>query len=240
MAARIAAGDVAAQELARPAHLHLVKRIAALYLHRGLSHDDLVGEGNLGLIRAAQDYDPEQGTAFNTYATYWIKDAIISALRRTAQTIRLPAQVTKLVSRWKRVKHDLARAGGHTPSFDEVASAMGLDPFERDLMARAQLASSLRLGCLSTQHFTSRGGCLPTGRYRPDELIEDAEEQAVVFGRLECLGGLERHAVTLRFGLEGEPPRSFTDISDRLGVTRDAVRKLTTGAIRKLANATAV
>ena len=97
------------------ANLGLVYHVARQYLHRGLTLEDLVGEGNLGLIRAAQQYDPAVGTQFSTYATYWIREAIQSALANTVGTIRLPMNISKLLGRWRRTEKRLLQAQGHPP-----------------------------------------------------------------------------------------------------------------------------
>ena len=119
--------DVESRNRVVQANLGLVYRVARQFLGRGLTIDDLVGEGNLGLIRAAQQYDPSQGTRFSTYATYWIREAIQSALANTAATIRLPMNVSKLLGRWERTEKVLYLRRGYPPTFEDVANAMGLD-----------------------------------------------------------------------------------------------------------------
>ncbi|MHB1560819.1 MAG: sigma-70 family RNA polymerase sigma factor [Isosphaeraceae bacterium] len=233
---RIAAGDVAARNIVVKAYMHLVKRIAVMYVNRGLTLEDLIGEGNLGLIRAAQGFDPAHGTAFNTYATYWIKEAIVTALTRSAATIRLPGHVSRLLARWRRAEGKLTRSGGEPPTFDEVAAALGLDPSERMQMSRLQRTGRMKVGSLYDR-LASDGHSTLAGRTRHEAWLEDQDEQALVLGRLERLGGLERHAVVLRFGLAGESPKSYTDIGTRLGVTKDAVRKMTLDALEKLSRA---
>lgn len=236
LATRIAAGDVAARNIVVNAYMHLVKRIATMYVNRGLTLEDLTGEGNLGLIRAAQGFDPAHGTAFNTYATYWIKEAIVTALGRSTRTIRLPAHVSRLLSRWRRAERKLTRPGGEPPTFDEIAEDLGLDPAERMQMDRLQRVGRMKVGSLYNR-LASDDSSTIAGRARHEAWLEDQDEQALVLGRLERLGGLERHAVVLRFGLAGESPKSYTDIGSRLGVTKDAVRKMTLDALEKLGRA---
>lgn len=236
LATRIAAGDVAARNIVVKAYMHLVERIASMYLNRGLTHEDLTGEGNLGLIRAAQGFDPAHGTSFNTYATYWIKEAIVTALWRSTRTIRLPAHVSRLLSRWQRAERRLTRPGEEPPTFDEIAADLGLDPAERMQMDRLQRTGRMRVASLYDR-LASDDSSTIAGRARHEAWLEDQDEQALVLGRLERLGGLERHAVVLRFGLAGESPKSYTDIGSRLGVTKDAVRKMTLDALEKLGRA---
>ena len=132
-----AGGDVESRNRLVQANLGLVYHVARQYLHRGLTLEDLVGEGNLGLIRAAQQYDPAVGTQFSTYATYWIREAIQSALANTVGTIRLPMNISKLLCRWRRTEKRLLQAQGHPPTFEEVASSMGLDRTTQRLIDKA-------------------------------------------------------------------------------------------------------
>src|SRR5262249_11539916 len=139
------------------ANLGLGLKVARQYLRRGVSLDDLVGEGNLGLIRAAQEYDPSHGTRFSTYATYWIREAIRAALDNTTTTIRLPVHVSRLMGRWNRVEKALVHSQGHPPTFEEVAAAMGLDGPTQRVMAQALRASQVR------QANVDRTDCPTTG-----------------------------------------------------------------------------
>jgi RNA polymerase primary sigma factor len=233
-AVRIADGDVEARNSLVQANLNLVERVARQYVERGLSLDDLIGEGNLGLIRAAAEYDPGLGTSFSTYATYWIKEAILSALINTAATIRLPGNVFKMMVRWRKTEKQLENVHGRSPTFEEVAAAMGLDRPMQGLMAQAH-----RVARLMRESVVAEDGPRSAFRWRDDRLTHDEalaeeEERQWVFRRLERLAGPERAVVVLRFGLAGESPMSLSDIARRLGVTPDAVRKLAAEAIRKL------
>ena len=110
LATRIADGDREARNLLVQANLGLVWRVARNYVGRGLMMDDLVGEGNLGLIRAAEEFDPLVGTHFSTYATFWIKESILSALMNTTATIRVPAHMFRLLIKWSRTERSLRRS----------------------------------------------------------------------------------------------------------------------------------
>ena len=116
LADAIARGDRDARSRMIQANLRLVVKIAREYLGRGMVLDDLIGEGNLGLIRAAEDYDPRFGTRFSTYASYWIKQAIRHALINTTATIRLPAHMVGLLTRWRRAERTLSRERGCIPT----------------------------------------------------------------------------------------------------------------------------
>jgi RNA polymerase primary sigma factor len=138
LAVAIACGDEDALSRMIQANLRLLVGIARFFLGRGLAFDDLVGEGNLGLIRAAKDFKPEFGTRFSTYAAYWIKESIRYALMNSTSTIRLPAYMIRLLTKLRRAETALVREGGTTPSFDEVASVLGLSDTQKMLTARAR------------------------------------------------------------------------------------------------------
>jgi RNA polymerase primary sigma factor len=235
LAARIAAGDREARNQLVQANLGLVVRIARQYVGRGLMIEDLVGEGNLGLIRAAEEFEPRFGTRFSTYATYWIKDAILSALINTTATIRVPAHMFKLVSRWRRAEQALTRAGGREPGFDEVAAALGLSREQKDLVAKALHAGGLRL----ESGLASGSSPWPSERALaqhepPEALLEADEERDFVRRGLERLDSRERTILTWRYGLSGELPIPLKEIGIRLGMTKEWVRKVATHALRKL------
>src|SRR5262249_1622448 len=128
LAEAIAHGDTASRSRMIQANLRLVVKIARDYVGRGIVLDDLIGEGNLGLIRAAEEFDPRCGTRFSTYASYWIKQAIRHALINTTSTIRLPAHMVGLLTKWRRAERTLCRDEGRAPTFDEVASYLRLSP----------------------------------------------------------------------------------------------------------------
>ena len=144
MAVLIAGGDRAARNRMVQAYLGLVVVIrlrGSAPCGRGLALDDLVGEGNLGLIRAAERFDPDFGTRFSTYASYWIREAIQDALTNRTATIRLPAHMVKLLARWRRAERTLAREGDHTPDFEEVAGSLGLSERQKSLVSSHAYAS---------------------------------------------------------------------------------------------------
>jgi RNA polymerase primary sigma factor len=235
LAEAIAAGDSNARTRMIQANLRLVVRIARDYMGRGMVLDDLIGEGNLGLIRAAEEYDPRFGTRFSTYASYWIKQAIRHALINTTATIRLPAHMVGLLTKWRRASRSLSRELGRAPSFDEVAVSLGLTDSQRGLVEKAIRASQLRL---------ENGGGDEGGTWSPDEssdpaeapdaVIEADDERQHLLRRLGRLDERERAILALRFGLEGELPLTLKEVGRRLGVTREWVRKIELRAVRKL------
>lgn len=233
LAVRVALGDTDARARMIRANLRLVVKIARQYAGGPLSLDDLVGEGNVGLIRAVECFRPEYGTRFSTYAAHWIKQAIRQALTNTTATIRLPAHMVGLLRRWARTARALARSLGHEPSFDEVADALDLSAAQREMVAQAMRARRLvREGAETETAWSSEEASDPRP---PVELeCEADEERHAVLRRLDRLDGRERTVITLRFGLEGQEPLTLKEIGRRLGITREWVRKIELRAVRKL------
>ena len=233
LAGAIAAGVSEARSRMIRSNLRLVVKIAREYVGRGMSLDDLIGEGNLGLIRASEEFDPRFGTRFSTYASYWIKQAIRHALTNTTATIRLPAHMVTLLSKWRKVERALCRELGRAPGFDQVAIALGLTDAQRVLVDRARLASQLRL-----EGGDDENGWSPDeasdDREAPDAALEAADERRELLGRLDRLDDRERTIVLLRFGLGGDAPMTLKEVGRRLGVTREWVRKIEFRAVRKL------
>ncbi len=235
LAVAIAQGDEAARQRMIEANLRLVVKIARDYVGRGIPIDDLIGEGNLGLIRAAKEYDPEFGTRFSTYASYWIKQAIRHALINTTTTIRLPAHMVGLMTRWRRTERALAKELRRTPTFEEIATTLGLTSMQRMLVSRAHKARQLKL---------ESGLSGDINRWSPEEAIDDADrpgasveaedDRAQLLRRLSRLDERERTILALRYGLEGATPLTLKEIGRQLGVTREWVRKIEMRAVRKL------
>ncbi len=233
LARAIAAGDRDAWSRMIRANLRLVVRIARDYCGRGLSIEDLIGEGNLGLIRAAEEFDPSFGTRFSTYASYWIKQAIRHALTNTTATIRLPAHMVTLLSKWRKAERALGRDLGLPPTFDQVAAALNLTDAQRVLIDRARRASLLRPEGGDDEHGWSPDS---TGddRDAPDSAMELDDERRSLRDRLDRLDDRERTIVSLRFGLDGDEPMTLKEVGRRLGVTREWVRKIEARAVKKL------
>ena len=237
LAAAIARGDKDARSRLIRHNLRLVVRIARDYTGRGLTLDDLVGEGNLGLIRAAEEFDPAFGVRFSTYASYWIKQSIRHALLNTTSTIRLPAHMVGLLTKWRRAEKALRRDLGRDPSPERIADALGLSAAQRVMVESAFRRKRLRL---DTDRSRDEGDAswssdeAVDGHAAPELAVEDAEIRDEVQGRLSRLDDRERTIVSLRFGLDGNAPLTLKEIGRRLGVTREWVRKIEARAVRKL------
>ncbi len=235
LALAIAEGDADARERMIRANLGLVIKIARDYSERGLSRDDLIGEGNLGLIRAVQRFDPRFGVRFGTYAGYWIKQAILHALMNTAGTIRLPAHMVRLLSRWRRTERTLTRASGCAPTFYQIACDLGLSPSQHSLVRKAQHTRQLQCKGSETQdEWHSSLDNWEDHRDSNEGHIEVQEELELLSRQLDRLEPRERTIIVLRHGLEGETPLTLKRIGQRLGMTREWVRRIELRALHKL------
>lgn len=240
LARAIAQGDQRARDRMITANLRLVAKIARSYEGRGLSIEDLIGEGNLGLIRAAVEYDPTHNVRFSTYAAHWIKQAIRFALTNTATTIRLPSHLNGLMTRWHRAEHQLRRDQGGPPTADQVADRLGLSEAQREMVSQGFRA----------RRFRQEGGGgddawdpddAPDDRHQdPDLNLAASDDAADLNRRLGWLDDRERAIVSMRYGLDGQPPRTLKEVGECLGITREWVRKLEVRALAKLGEAACV
>ncbi len=235
LAGAIARGDKDARTRMIQANLRLVVKIARDYTGRGMVLEDLVGEGNLGLIRATEEYDPGYGTRFSTYASHWIKQSIRHALINTTSTIRLPAHMVGLLTKWRRAERTLNRELGRAPIFSEVAEFLGLTEAQKVLVEKACQARQLKLESGmhgESTHWTPDESRDPADG--PESSLEAEDERRILARRMNLLDPRERTILALRYGLGGEQPLTLKEIGRRLGVTREWVRKIELRAIRKL------
>ncbi len=235
LAARIAAGDREARDRMVQANLGLVFRIARDFLGRGLELDDLVAEGNIGLIHGVEEFDPSRGARFSTYASYWIKHTIRHALINTASTIRLPAHTVALLTKWRRAERRLSREAGRAPCFDEIASSLRLTEAQRILVARANQTRQVKHegSMIGDDEHWSPGDSIDR-QETDDPPLEADDEREILLRRLDRLDARERAILSLRYGLEDEMPLTLKEIGRQLGITREWVRKLEVRALRKL------
>lgn len=203
-----------------------------------MSLDDLVGEGNLGLIRAAKGFDPRFGTRFSCYASYWIKEAIRRTLIDTASTIRLPAHMVKLLTRWRRAEQTLRRQKKSSPDSEEVARFLGLSETQRSLVIEARRALRLTWGGGSGDDAEERLSQEVWDNRDPAEEILDADERDTLRRGLERLDVRERMVLAFRYGLGGEV-LPLREIGRRLGLSGEGVRRIEHHSLRKLGRAAA-
>ncbi len=227
LAVRIAQGDAQARNHLVRANLRLVVCLARSYQGQGLDLPDLVAEGNLGLIRAAEEFDPSMGTRFSTYASYWIKQAMRSAVRDTARTIRLPAYMTQLLVQWRRVAAALYEELGRPATEEEMAVRMSLSARKLRLVKQAlRIHPALPPGERAEEHWALEDLATDGSSVAPDAALVRGEEKGQLARLVEALEPRQRQVLRLRFGLDGKGPKTLREIGERLGLTRERVRQI--------------
>jgi RNA polymerase primary sigma factor len=234
LARRVAAGDREAERRMVEANLRLVVMVARRYRHRGLPLGDLIAEGNLGLLRAVEKFRADRGTRFSTYATWWIRQAVVRALANQARLIRLPVHVEGLLARYRRAKEAFTVRHGRAPGLEELAASLGV-PVEH--LQGLEEAAEVPLS-LETPVGEGKGVLADIvaeeGKADPSKLIGFLRARADLHEILDTLAPQERGIIERRFGLGGEAPVTLEAIGREMGVTRERVRQLEAAALRKM------
>ncbi|MGL6227411.1 MAG: sigma-70 family RNA polymerase sigma factor [Thermoguttaceae bacterium] len=236
LALAIGQGDLEARDQMVRANLRLVVNIARGYTGKGLGLQDLIEEGNLGLLRAVEGFDPAMGTRFSTYASYWIKQSIKRALINSAKAIRIPAYMVELLSKWRRASTRLSDELGRNPTPEEVARVLGLPRKKLPIIKKAILIYNLTPQTDQTDVGWSLGEMIMDDRSRsPDEELLENDNLSFVMKQLEIMDPRESAVLRMRFGLGQYEPQTLKEIGEALGLTRERVRQIETEALGRLA-----
>jgi RNA polymerase primary sigma factor len=238
LARRVGNGDAEARDRMVRANLRLVVNISRSYIGKGLALQDLIEEGNLGLLRAVEGFDPEMGTRFSTYASYWIKQSIKRALINSSKTIRIPAYMVELLSKWRRATARLSDELGRTPTQEETARLLGLPKKKLPIIKKA-----IQIYNASPQNEQSEAGwslgemVMDERLKSPDEELLDHDVMKTALELLDTLDAREATILKLRFGLDNNSPHTLKEIGLELGLTRERVRQIENEALQRLHNA---
>ncbi len=238
LAARIKAGDADARAHMIRANLRLVVKIAQDYSNYGLPVTDLISEGNIGLMKAVERFDPEKGGKLSTYAAWWIKQSIKRALANQSKTIRLPVHMVDKIAKMRRISSMLAEALGREPTDEELADEVGLPRRKLAMLKQASQRPTSLDAPINDGESTEYGEIISDERAEnPLEMLADKNLHGEIDGLLSVLDERERRIIDERFGLNGKKPLTLEEVGREFGVTRERIRQLQNSALTKMRRA---
>jgi RNA polymerase primary sigma factor len=232
---RVQQGDDRAREHMIRANLRLVVSVAKRFTGRGLSLPDLIAEGNLGLLKGIEKFDPEAGFRFSTYATWWIQQTIRRALINQAKTVRVPSYMVEILSKWRRVSNEMENSLGRKPTAQEIADQLGLSAANLRVVKQAlNTNSSSGTGDELLNNISEDHPGVAAERLTPDEIALKKDALQTLRDILELIDRREASVLRMRYGIEGEEPATLEQIAKALGISRERVRQVEREALRKL------
>ena len=235
LAGKVRDGDERAMKEMVRSNLRLVVSIAKKYSNLGLPLLDLIEEGNIGLMKAVQKYDPGRGTKLSTYASWWIRQAIMRALANQGKIIRVPVYLIERLGAIRRVSEELRQVKGREPTCEEVGEAIGMDGRKvADLLSISRTPSSLFAtfnddGLLELIDTISDSSVIPASQAASRNILQDE-----ILELLKVLSKKEARILSMRFGLKGKPALTLEKIGKKFKISRERVRQIEEAAIRKL------
>ncbi|TMK74770.1 MAG: sigma-70 family RNA polymerase sigma factor [Actinobacteria bacterium] len=236
LAKAVERGDLRAKERMINSNLRLVVANAKRYQGQGLSLLDLIQEGILGLIRAAEKFDWRRGYKFSTYATFWIRQAIQRGLEQKARVIRVPTELAQHERRVARVERELATELGREPTDEEVAQRAKIDPEELDRIRSASRVVTSLDRPVGEEEGTSLGALLPSDQAPPEQEVSVTFEEQTLHRAVSHLPDDEREVVKRRYGINGNEPTTIRETGRQLGIPGRQVERLEAQALRRLAS----
>jgi RNA polymerase primary sigma factor len=238
LAARIKRGDKEARSLMIRSNLRLVVKIAHDYSNLGLPLLDLISEGNIGLMKAVERFDPAKGGKLSTYAAWWIKQSIKRALANQSKTIRLPVHLVDKISKMRRVSLQMSEELGREPTDDELAEEVGIPVAKVSQLKTVSIRPASLDAPISDDDSTEFGEIVGDEEAQtPFELLRDQNLRNEVGDLLAVLDEREKKIIFSRFGLDGGKPKTLEEVGKKFGVTRERIRQLQNIALLKLRRA---
>jgi RNA polymerase primary sigma factor len=238
LARKIKRGDAKARAHMVRANLRLVVKIARDYQGLGLPLLDLISEGNIGLMKAVERFDPKKGGKLSTYAAWWIKQSIKRALANQSKTIRLPVHLVDKISKIRRVAVQMSESLGREPTHDELAEEIGMLSSKVSQLKTAAIRPASLDAPIGDDDSTEFGEIVGDEEAQdPFELLRDKDLRDEVGDLLDVLDDRERKIINSRFGLDGQKPKTLEEVGEKFGVTRERIRQLQNIALHKMRRA---